>query len=70
MHRAASSGRVRVIFRGEGTPNETPTSVNGIEISDEEGETVYYDLNGLRLQEPVRGIVIKKTGSKAEKVIK
>ncbi len=46
----------------------TPTSISEIEANSE-AATEYYDLSGRRVNAPVKGIVIKKTGSKVSKVV-
>lgn len=43
------------------------TSVSEIEVAGVEAE--YYDLSGRRIEAPVKGIVIKKTGSKVSKYV-
>lgn len=43
------------------------TGLDNINI---EGEFLYYDMNGVRTESPKQGIYIKKSGNKAEKVVK
>lgn len=50
------------------TDNER-TAVEGIEADDFAGEPVYYDIQGRRVANPDRGIYIRVTGTKSEKVI-
>ena len=47
---------------------EAPTSVEGIEDVDN-GKVVYYNLQGVKIDNPSNGIFIKVTGGKASKVL-
>ena len=46
-----------------------PTAVDSIEAS-EEGEAVYYNLQGVRVENPEHGIFVKVVNGKATKVVK
>lgn len=46
----------------------TSTGVEGIEAP-EEGEAVYYNLQGVKVENPEKGLYIKVVGGKSEKVI-
>ncbi len=45
------------------------TGIDEVKTMVEQGATEYYDLSGRRVNAPVKGIVIKKTGSKVSKVV-
>lgn len=45
-----------------------PTGVESVEVA-EEGETVYYNLQGQRVDNPEHGIFVKVKGGKAEKIV-
>ena len=45
------------------------SGVNNIATDVNEGKTVWYDMQGRRVNNPDRGIFIRKTGAKVEKVI-
>ena len=47
--------------------NQTPTGVEG--VGAEDIEAVYYNLQGVQVKNPEKGIYIKVTGNKTEKVV-
>lgn len=51
-----------------GLPDETGTGIGSIENSIS-NEIIYYDLSGRRIDHPQKGIYIRKTGDKVEKII-
>ena len=57
---------ILVVFNGT---HVGTTGVIDVEISDTEAPVEYYDLNGRRLHNPERGIVIRRQGNKVSKVI-
>lgn len=50
--------------------DEAIAGVEGVASCDADSKTEYYNLQGVRVANPVKGVYIKKKGSKAEKVIK
>ena len=48
--------------------NSTPTGIAGIEA--ENGEAVYFNLQGVRVQNPENGIFIRVQNGKATKIMK
>lgn len=48
--------------------SNTPTGINGIS-SDVDAPVEYYNLNGVRVNEPADGIFIRRQGSKVSKVV-
>lgn len=50
-------------------PKDNGTGVKNIEVSDENAPVEYYNLQGLKVKEPSKGIYIKKQGNKVEKIV-
>ena len=50
-------------------PKDNGTGVKNIEVSDENAPVEYYNLQGLKVNEPSNGIYIKKQGTKVEKIV-
>lgn len=46
-----------------------PTAVNGIAVEDN-GEVIFFDMNGVRVDRPEKGIYIRVSNGKAEKILK
>lgn len=59
-------GRVKITV----TPiSGMPTTINKIESDDADSAIEYYNLQGIRVIKPERGVYIRRIGSKSEKVI-
>lgn len=56
-----------VLFNAAG--DDLPTGVGGITETTAPASPEYYDLTGRRVQNPTRGIYIRRTGSRAEKIL-
>ncbi len=61
---ANTSGRFRIVFPGASSVVDA-----GI-VSDENADAEYYDMNGMRVENPVRGIYIMKQGDRVSKVVR
>ncbi len=51
------------------TDNDITTGIDGIMSDEADAEPVYYNLQGVRVQNPGKGLYIKVTGNRSEKVI-
>lgn len=51
------------------TDNDITTGIDGIMTDEADAEPVYYNLQGVRVQNPGKGLYIKVTGNRSEKVI-
>ena len=51
-------------------PDQKLSGIENIESAGSDAPAVYYDLQGRKVSNPERGIYLKKTGSKVEKILK
>lgn len=49
--------------------NNTPTGVEAIEAEDNEAEVEWFNLQGVRVENPAAGLYIRRQGNKVEKVV-
>lgn len=49
--------------------NDTTTGVENVSDSNDDSEAVYYNLQGIRIDNPTNGVYIRRQGNKTEKVI-
>lgn len=64
----ASSSQKFYVISDNGSSRNPSTGVEGVEAADE-AEAVYYNLQGVRVENPEHGIYVKVVGGKAEKVV-
>lgn len=48
----------------------TQSGINGIEADDSNAPVEYYNLQGIRVDNPANGIYIRRQGSRVEKVVR
>ncbi|MCM1310581.1 MAG: choice-of-anchor J domain-containing protein [Bacteroides sp.] len=61
------SGKNRSVITSLSIKDANTTSIEEVEV--ETATTEYYDLSGRKIAKPIKGIVIKKTGSKVSKYV-
>ena len=69
--KAAEAGktyRVTIQWNDQTVTISDPAGISGVEIEDSDAPVEYFNLQGIRVAEPTRGLYIKRQGSKTSKV--
>lgn len=63
---SAADGKLKITL----DPDGSEADAGVVTVEDSDGTVIYYDLRGIEVQNPGKGIYIRRTGNKTEKIIR